>query len=82
MTDQLVSALLQLAGVLIGGVITVLVANKLVNHRIEAMEKKSARWDAAAERMPFVERDLSELKPVLMTVRDDVLIIKAQTKKE
>jgi septation ring formation regulator EzrA len=59
MTENITIAVLSLAGTIIGSFAGILVANKLVNYRIEQLEKKLDKYadnqDALKERLVKVE---------------------------
>ena len=59
MTENITIALLSLVGTVIGSFAGILVANKLVNYRIEQLEKKLDKYadnqDALKERLVKVE---------------------------
>jgi len=59
MTENITIALLSLVGTIIGSFAGILVANKLVNYRIEQLEKKLDKYadnqDALKERLVKVE---------------------------
>ena len=50
MSETLLIALLSFAGTLIGSIISILVANKLTNYRIEQLEKKVEKHNNTIER--------------------------------
>ncbi len=51
-------ALCSLVGTLFGSVAGIVVSNKLVNYRIEQLEKKMDKHNNAMERLAVVERDV------------------------
>ena len=74
-TDVLV-ALLSIVGTIIGSGSGVLIANKLVNYRIEQLEKKLDKYasnvDEIRERLAVVERDISTAYERIDELREDV----------
>jgi len=58
MPSEVVVALLSLAGTLIGAFSGVMVSNRLVNYRIEQLEKKVDRHNSVIERTAVLERDM------------------------
>lgn len=62
MTDSELIALLSLVGTIIGSVSGVLISNKLVNYRIEQLEKKLDKYadksDETIKEMAVTKRDL------------------------
>lgn len=62
MTESLIVAILAFGGTILGSIIGILTANKLVNHRIEQIEKAIDKLAPAATdvagRIAIIERDL------------------------
>lgn len=67
MPPEIVVALCSLVGTLVGSVGGILVSNKLVNYRIEQLEKKMDKHNNSIERLVIVERD----KETLFRYKDD-----------
>jgi uncharacterized protein YdgA (DUF945 family) len=62
MSDAVIVALLALAGTLGGSWLGVRQANKLVNYRIDQLEKKVDKHNNLCERMIRVENDIKAIK--------------------
>ncbi len=58
MSTEILIALLALAGTLIGSFSGILVANKLVNYRLEQLEKKVEKHNNLVERIAMAENDI------------------------
>ena len=58
MPYEIIVAVCSLAGTLIGSVCGILVSNRLVNYRIEQLEKKVDKHNNMVERMAVVEREV------------------------
>ena len=61
MSTELLVALLALAGTLTGSFTGILVANKLVNYRLEQLEKKVEKHNNLMERIALAENDIKSL---------------------
>lgn len=62
MTTEIIVAILSCAGTLIGSLTGILVANKLVNYRIEQLEKKVEKHNNIVERTYRLEEDFEALR--------------------
>jgi tetrahydromethanopterin S-methyltransferase subunit G len=58
LSTEILVALLALAGTLIGSFTGILVANKLVNFRLEQLEKKVEKHNNLVERIAMAENDI------------------------
>lgn len=58
MSTELLVALLALAGTLAGSFTGILVANKLVNYRLEQLEKKVEKHNNLIERVAMAENEI------------------------
>jgi tetrahydromethanopterin S-methyltransferase subunit G len=58
LSTEILIALLALAGTLIGSFSGILVANKLVNYRLEQLEKKVEKHNNLVERIAMAENDI------------------------
>lgn len=58
MSTELWVAMLALAGTLIGSFSGILVANKLVNFRLEQLEKKVEKHNSVIERIAMAENEI------------------------
>ncbi len=58
MSSELLVALLALAGTLAGSFGGILVANKLVNYRLEQLEKKVEKHNNLVERIAMAENEI------------------------
>ena len=80
MTNEVLIALLALVGTLVGSGSGILISNKLVNYRIEQLEKKLDKYaqnvDEIRERLAVVERDISTAYERIDEIREDVKSIK------
>lgn len=56
MSGTIITALLSLAGTLIGSLFGILTANKLTNYRIEQLEKKVDKHNQVIDRVYTLER--------------------------
>lgn len=96
MSEITVVALISFIGTILGSVIGVLTANKLVNHRIEQLEKAIDKMTATVERIAIIERDLqtafariddkrdrlNKHDIVIQEIRDKLFIIVTKLEKE
>ncbi len=57
MQAEIIVALLSLAGTLIGSIVGILTANKLVLYRIEQLEKTVSKHNDVIERVALLEQD-------------------------
>lgn len=57
MSETIIVALLSLAGTLMGSLLGILTANKLVVYRIEQLEKKVEKHNQVVERVYSLERN-------------------------
>ena len=58
MSTELMVAMLALAGTLAGSFTGILVANRLVNYRLEQLEKKVEKHNNLVERIAMAENDI------------------------
>ena len=58
MPNEVVIALLALLGTLVGSLSGILVTNKMVNYRLEQLEKKVDKHNSVVERMALAEKDI------------------------
>ncbi|MBE6574325.1 MAG: hypothetical protein E7652_08020 [Ruminococcaceae bacterium] len=65
MTEELIIALLALIGTLGGSFMGVITANKLVNYRIEQLEKKVDKHNSVIERTYKLEKRLSLVEEIM-----------------
>lgn len=72
MNGETLVSLLSLAGTLIGSIIGILMANRLSNYRIEALERKVDKHNSIIERTAILERDTKTLFNRLDELREDV----------
>ena len=61
MEPEIVVALLSLVGTLGGSFLGVLASNKLINYRIQQLEKKVEKHNNLVERMVLVETEVKSL---------------------
>ena len=62
MSSETIVALLSLAGTLIGSLSGILVANKLVNYRLNQLEKKVDKHNSVVERTYKLEGRITEIE--------------------
>lgn len=62
MNSEVVIALISLIGTLGGSLLGILVTNKLVNYRLEQLEKKVNLHNSVIERMYVAEGQIAELQ--------------------
>ena len=58
MPNEVIIALLALLGTLVGSLSGILVTNKMVNYRLEQLEKKVDKHNSVVERMALAEKDI------------------------
>ncbi len=62
MSSEILVALFSLAGTCFGSIVGIFTSNKLVNYRIEQLEKKVDKHNTVVERMAIVENDIKTIK--------------------
>ena len=62
MSSEILIAILSLAGTLLGSLFGILAANKLVNYRLQQLEKKVDLHNSAVERLFIAEGKIAELQ--------------------
>ena len=72
MSDVLIVALLSLAGTIIGSMLGILAANKLVVYRLEQLEIKVNKHNNLVERMAVVEKRFETHGKEIDELRGDV----------
>ena len=72
MNGETLVSLLSLAGTLIGSIIGILMANRLSNYRIEALERKVDKHNCIIERTAILERDTKTIFNRIDELREDV----------
>lgn len=72
MSDVLIVALLSLAGTIIGSLLGILAANKLVVYRLEQLEIKVNKHNNLVERMAVVEKRIETHGKEIDELRGDV----------
>lgn len=80
MPPEVIVALLSLAGTLVGSVVGILTANKLVIYRIEQLEQAVRKHNSVIERVALLEQDnksqwkrFDELKADLEEIKREVI---------
>lgn len=71
MTDTVLIALISLGGTLLGSFAGIIASNKLVNHRIEQLEKKVEKHNNMVERMYIAEGRIIELENKIEILHKD-----------
>lgn len=69
MSDAVLVAILSLAGTLLGSWAGVKQANKLVNYRIDELEKKVEKHNNIIERTAALERDVKAVYKIMDDLR-------------
>ena len=69
MTTEIIVGLLSLTGTLIGSLLGILAANKLINYRLQQLEKKVELHNNAVERLFKVEGQVVELQHDMKDVK-------------
>ena len=64
MSETIIVAILSLAGTLMGSLLGILAANKLVVYRIEQLEKKVEKHNQVVERVYSLERNEAVIEEV------------------
>lgn len=67
MSEAIAIALIGLAGSAIGSICGILISNKLMQYRLEQLEKKVEKHNNLVERMYGVEKKALEIEDKLMT---------------
>ena len=62
MSSEVLIAILSLVGTLLGSLFGILAANKLVNYRLQQLEKKVDLHNSAVERLFIAEGQIKELQ--------------------
>lgn len=62
MTSEVLIAILSLLGTLLGSLFGILAANKLVNYRLQQLERKVELHNNAVERLFIAEGNIKELQ--------------------
>lgn len=69
MSNEVFIAILSLVGTLVGSLSGILVANKLVNFRLEKLEKKVDLHNNAVERLYVAEGQITELQHEMIYIK-------------
>lgn len=69
--SEIVVAILSLVGTLLGSLFGILAANKLVNYRLQQLEKKVDLHNNAVERLYIAEGHISELQHEVRDLKED-----------
>jgi len=70
-STEVVVALLALAGTLVGSFTGIVVANKLVNYRLEQLEKKVEQHNKLKERVAVTENEIRMINLKIQDMLDD-----------
>ena len=68
MSDVVIVAILSMVGTVIGSLMGILAANKLVVYRIEQLEKKVEKHNNVLERVYILEKDEAVIKEEIKVV--------------
>ena len=81
MQAEIIVALLSLAGTLMGSIVGILTANKLVVYRIEQLEIAVNKHNTVIERVALLEQDNKAQWKRIDEIRDDLETIKKEVLK-
>lgn len=62
MTDAVISGIFQVLAILVSGVVSAVVSNKLMKYRIEQLEKKVDKHNSVIDRTYHLESEIEVLK--------------------
>lgn len=62
MTDAVISGIFQVLAILVSGVVSAVVSNKLMKYRIEQLEKKVDKHNSVIDRTYHLESEVEVLK--------------------
>lgn len=80
MTDAIIIAVLSLLGTCIGSIAGIMTANRLVNYRIESLEKKMDKHNGILERFVILERDEETQWKRIDEMRSDIEKLKEEAR--
>ena len=80
MTDAIIIAVLSLLGTCIGSIAGIMTANRLVNFRIESLEKKMDKHNGILERFVILERDEETQWKRIDEMRTDIETLKEEAR--
>ena len=69
MSDNVIIALVSFAGTVIGSLLGIMAANKLVVYRIEQLEKKVEKHNHLTERTLILEKDMQNVQVALTEIK-------------
>ena len=69
--SEIIVAILSLVGTLLGSLFGILAANKLVNYRLQQLEKKVDLHNNAVERLYIAEGQIVELQHEVRDLKED-----------
>lgn len=78
MDAEIIVAMLSLAGTLIGSIVGILTANKLVVYRIEQLERAVSKHNTVIERVALLEQDNNTQWKRIDEIRADMEAIKKE----
>lgn len=81
MPSEIIVAILSLSGTLIGSIVGILTANKLVIYRIEQLEKSVSKHNTVIERVALLEQDSKAQWKRIDEIRADMERIKQEVMK-
>lgn len=70
MSDLVIVAVLSLAGTALGTFAGIITANKLVNYRLQELEKKVDKHNTVIERTAVLERDMKTAFKLIDEIRE------------
>ena len=80
MTDAIIIAVLSLLGTCTGSIAGIMTANRLVNYRIESLEKKMDKHNGILERFVILERDEDTQWKRIDEMRTDIETLKEEAR--
>lgn len=78
MDSSIIVAILALVGTLTGSLAGILTTNKLVNYRIDQLERKVDKHNSVVEKVILLEKDNSAQWKRIDELRNDLEVIKKQ----
>ena len=72
MSEAIIVAILSLVGTIVGSLLGILAANKLVQYRLEQLEKKVEKHNNLVERMYNLEKKVAVDEEELEHLKDEV----------
>ena len=70
MSDTLMCAVLALIGTIVSGLLSTWISNKLVNYRLDLLEKKVDKHNNLIERTYQIEKDIALIKEDIAEIKN------------